>query len=689
MLIAPDGHRRQAAERQSSMLDTMPASQVPTLNSVCESMAHQLSEVQNGRLDRLTEPDLHSLEGTPVGEVVSAFRLTAFESGVLLLAAAMELQTAVMLSACAEELNLTDRPMTAFLTPYALRRWLPPCPAGSDLRAFQPAGVLLHYGLIRVEPSPLGGGGEAMSVVRITSGALSFLHGHWQLSGETEDLLQTAQPQGRLAEGQERAATELRAMFEQCRQRQEYPPIVNLYGEHLETLQEVAQSLGDLPCWTLDLEQVRQRVRQAGTFQPVLSVLLRDLCLIQGTLLVLGDEIEHTEEPGTDRRDDVGEGVLGPLWNTLQLPVIVMSRDPLRIKSQRGVYTLAVENPRPEEQVECWISALGLPRLQSSQAVGSLEQLVTQFTLSASRIQALADLLRRKLELQGGARPQVPQIMDLLWQLCRAEGRKAFQGVAEHVQSRASWEQLVLPAADLTTLREIAAQVRLRHKVYRTWGYDQPGRGMGITVLFGGVSGGGKTFAAEVLANELNLDLFRVDLSKVTSKYIGETEKNLKQVFDAADEGGAVLLFDEADSVFGKRGEVQGGNDRYANMTTNYLLQRMEAYRGLAILTTNFEGNIDSAFMRRIRFTLNFSKPDYDARVELWKRVFPGNLHLGTLDYPLLARWDASGATIRSVALNASFIAETRGEAISTEIVREAIEREVRRQGRLRVSLNG
>lgn len=444
-----------------------------------------------------------------------------------------------------------------------------------------------------------------------------------------------------------------------------------------------------MTCWTLDLDQVRHRVRQAGTLQPVLSVLLRDLCLVQGTLLVLGDDTNHTEEPGTDRRDDVGEGVLATLWNTLQIPVIVLSRDPLRIKSQRGVYTLAVENPRPEEQVECWISALGLPRLQSSQAVGSLEQLVTQFTLSASRIQALADLLRRKLELRGEARPQVSQVMDLLWQLCRAEGRKAFQGVAEHVQSQASWDQLVLPAADLTTLREITSQVRLRHKVYRTWGYDQPGRGMGITVLFGGVSGGGKTFAAEVLANELNLDLFRVDLSKVTSKYIGETEKNLKQVFDAADEGGAVLLFDEADSVFGKRGEVQGGNDRYANMTTNYLLQRMEAYRGLAILTTNFEGNIDSAFMRRIRFTLNFSKPDYDARVELWKRVFPGNLHLGALDYPLLARWDASGATIRSVALNASFIAETRGEAISTEIVREAIEREVRRQGRLRVSLNG
>lgn len=216
------------------MLGPMPPSRLPTLNSVCELMAHQLTEVQHGRLDRFTEPDLQDLEGTPIGAVVGTFRLTAFESGVLLLAAAMELQTAVMLSACA---------------------------AGSDLRAFQPSGVLVQFGLIRVEPSPLGGGGEAMSVVRVTPGALSFLYGHWQLSSETEDLLQTACPQGRLAEGQERAAAELRAVLEQCRQRQECPPIVNLYGEHLETLQEVAQSLDDLPCWTLDLDQVRQRAR--------------------------------------------------------------------------------------------------------------------------------------------------------------------------------------------------------------------------------------------------------------------------------------------------------------------------------------------------------------------------------------------------------------------------------------------
>lgn len=206
----------------------MPPSRLPTLNSVCELMAHQLTEVQHGQLDRLTKPDLQDLEGTPIEAVIRTFGLSAFESGVLLLAAAMELQTAVMLSACAEELNLTDRPMTAFLTPYALRRWLPPCPAGSDLRAFQPSGALVQFGLIRVEPSPLGGGGEAMSVVRITPGALTFLYGHWQLSSETEDLLQSAHPQGRLAEGQERAAAELRAVLEQCRQRQECPPIVNL-----------------------------------------------------------------------------------------------------------------------------------------------------------------------------------------------------------------------------------------------------------------------------------------------------------------------------------------------------------------------------------------------------------------------------------------------------------------------------
>ena len=172
----------------------------------------------------------------------------------------------------------------------------------------------------------------------------------------------------------------------------------------------------------------------------------------------------------------------------------------------------------------------------------------------------------------------------------------------------------MLPGCQLQTLREIAAQVRQRAKVYETWGFAAKGtRGLGISALFAGASGTGKTMAAEVLASELRLDLYRIDLSQVVSKYIGETEKNLRRVFDAAEEGGAVLLFDEADALFGKRSEVKDSHDRYANIEVSYLLQRMEAYRGLAILATNLKSALDPAFLRRLRFVVQFPFPDTGA----------------------------------------------------------------------------
>ncbi len=169
-------------------------------------------------------------------------------------------------------------------------------------------------------------------------------------------------------------------------------------------------------------------------------------------------------------------------------------------------------------------------------------------------------------------------------------------------------------------LDEVGVHVRNRMKVYETWGFaSKSSRGLGISALFAGPSGTGKTMAAEVLANELRLDLYRIDLSSVVSKYIGETEKNMRRAFDAAKAGGAILLFDEADALFGKRSEVKDAHDRYANTEVNYLLQRMEAYQGLAILTTNTKDALDSAFLRRIRFVVQFPFPDAAHRAEIWR----------------------------------------------------------------------
>ncbi len=245
------------------------------------------------------------------------------------------------------------------------------------------------------------------------------------------------------------------------------------------------------------------------------------------------------------------------------------------------------------------------------------------------------------------------------------------------MDSGAEWDELVLPEMEKQVLRDAADQLRHRTKVYEKWGFGGKGkRGLGISALFAGGSGTGKTMAAEVLAREMRLDLYRIDLSAVVSKYIGETEKNLGRVFDAAEMGGVILLFDEADAIFGKRSEVKDARDRHANMEVAYLLQRMEAYPGLSILTTNLKNSIDQAFLRRIRFIVQFLFPDANQRAEIWRRVFPKNTPTEGLDARKLARLNVAGGNIRNIALNAAFIAAQAEEVVQMQHILQAAKSE-------------
>src|SRR5205807_3780897 len=252
-----------------------------------------------------------------------------------------------------------------------------------------------------------------------------------------------------------------------------------------------------------------------------------------------------------------------------------------------------------------------------------------------------------------------------LWEACRALARPRLDDLAQRILPAATWSDLVLPELQMRELHEISAHVRRRAKVYDDWGFAAKGeRGLGISALFAGASGTGKTMAAEVLANELRLDLYRIDLSAIVSKYIGETEKNLRRVFDAAEEGGAILLFDEADALFGKRSEVKDSHDRYANIEVSYLLQRIEAYRGLAILTSNLKNALDPAFMRRIRFIIHFPFPDSLQRVEIWRRIFPDETPTENLNIEKLAQLNLSGGNIRNLALGAAFCPADSSEPV-------------------------
>jgi ATP-dependent 26S proteasome regulatory subunit len=304
-----------------------------------------------------------------------------------------------------------------------------------------------------------------------------------------------------------------------------------------------------------------------------------------------------------------------------------------------------------------------------------LARMVQQFQFSPQQIRRVVRVAYEAAALRN---PESPVLAEAdLWLAARGHAVRSIEGLAEKIESSRSFDELVLPAEALQQLREIASQVEQRGRVYEQWGFGTKlSRGKGISALFAGPSGTGKTMAAEVLARHLQLDLYRIDLANVISKYIGETEKNLKRVFDAAEESGAILFFDEADALFGKRSEVRDSHDRYANIEINYLLQRMEDYRGLAILATNRKSLLDQAFLRRLRFLVDFPFPTVADRVRIWRGAFPRKASLGALDFDCLGRMEIAGGNICNIALNAAFLAAGAGGSINMEHVLTAARRE-------------
>jgi hypothetical protein len=338
----------------------------------------------------------------------------------------------------------------------------------------------------------------------------------------------------------------------------------------------------------------------------------------------------------------------------------------------QGSFAVDVVRPTAAEQEAEWRAVLG------EQAGEAPARLAGQFNLESRTI--------RQMERQAApaAEGDPRSLNDRVWDACLEFTRPRLDQLAQRLQPKATWDDIVLPDAESRLLHQIAAQVDQRGRVYQEWGFGQKmSRGLGISVLLAGESGTGKTMAAEVLANQLRLNLYRIDLSAVVSKYIGETEKNLRRLFDAAEYGGAILFFDEADALFGKRSEVKDSHDRYANIEINYLLQRMEAFGGLAILATNMKSSLDQAFMRRLRFVVNFPFPGVAQRKEMWRKVFPPQTPAAGLDFDQLARLNLTGGNIHSAALNAAFLAAQAGGPVTMAMVLEAARTELKKLGRV------
>ena len=612
-------------------------------------------------------PSTSSLAATSnfaVDQIRQIFALSDFEHDLLLLCAGVELEADVA-PLCAAAQGDPQRPYVTFSLALAVL----PQP---HWQALAPDRPLRRWKLIEV------GTGNALttSPLRIDEQILHYLMDKCYLNERLMGMATPIVAPDVLVDSHQALAEQAVHTWHVISQAGGQLPILQLCGSDLANQRAIAATTCNrlnLVPYAVAAELLPADLHNLTTVKCLWE---REFRLNQAALV-----LEWFDMGVVDAKQD---HAIASLLENLEAPVMVLGRD-RRQQNARPFLTLEVNTPTADEQQMLWQQALG------EAAIGLDDQmahLISHFNLSAPTIQTLGTKAQTYWQLQKGQSqkeqlqkqpdaPSSPTLQAVLWNLCRTQARPRLDSLAQRIESTTGWADLILPDREMQVMHSIALQLRQRLKVYQEWGFGKKNqRGLGISALFAGASGTGKTLAAEVLANELHLDLYRIDLSAVVSKYIGETEKNLGRVFDAAETGGAILLFDEADSLFGKRSEVKDSHDRHANMEVSYLLQRMESYRGLSVLTTNLKGSIDQAFLRRIRFILNFPFPDQTQRAEIWRHVFPKETPTENLDIWKLAKLSIAGGNIRSIALNAAFLAAEANETLQMKHILEAARNE-------------
>jgi hypothetical protein len=617
--------------------------------------------------------------------LVARFGLSPFERDVLLLCLAPELDpTFERLYAYVQD-DVTRRYPTAHLALALLGDETPGDPA-----SFLPEAPLRRFGLLVVEPGTTPAAALGARPLRLDDRIAACLRGDYRAAERPDErlagLLAAAPPSPVPPDDAELAERLARALGAGNRW-----PLVNLVGPpdagQLAVARLLTERLG-LRLFQLDAG----RLPASGPDQlEMLRLAAREALLLRAGLFV---EIEAGEaaERASALVEHLPAGVLlvassRERWSLPVETVVARVQRP-DAAVQRGLWrqalSLCAGNPRgptkrgarsPEDR-----KAEGRPAPEREAAI---EAVVQQFDLGPLAIGRAAAAARARRRLRAPGEDREPEAEDL-WGACRELAGGRIEDLAQRIAPGATWEEIVLPEEAFRQLEEIAAQVAHRGRVYEQWGFGaRLSRGRGISALFSGPPGTGKTMAAEVLAAHLQLDLYRIDLSGVVSKYIGETEKNLRRVFDAAEESGAILFFDEADALFGKRTEVKDSHDRYANIEVNYLLQRMEDYRGLAILATNRKSALDRAFLRRLRFLLEFPSPDWESRRRIWRKVFPPQTPLEELDFDFLARMEIAGGNIRNIAVNAAFLAAAENAPVRMAHLMRAAQREYAKLDRM------
>ncbi len=608
-------------------------------------------------------------ETSALAQLCTQFNLSPFERDILLFCAGMEIEPNFQ-SLCAKaQRNSSNK---NYPTLGLVLSVFP----GASWRVLSPQSSLQYWQLLQIEPGFI----LTKSSLRIDKRILCYLLGEKVSDEQLAGIIKPISLQMNvhlLPTSQSILVEQLINIWSDCKGTNSFP-VVQLSRSDRSTKYNIAlvacQRLG------FNLQTISAAVLPTNPQE------LNQLCLrcsreaiLSNSFLLLDCDHPNFIEPGR-------EIAICQFIESINTPLILSSNE-RKLSCQCPLVDFDIPQLSHEEQKALWKIHLGAA---AAELIGQIENLAAQFNLNSATIQAACD----RFKIQNSKFPQNTDFSPpsqgglggisqdyshptQLWDFCRIHARTQLEDLGQIINATATWNDLVLSTQRRQLLTNIATHLRQRLKVYQEWGFaNKSSRGLGISALFYGPSGTGKTMAAEVLANEFRLDLYRIDLSRVVSKYIGETEKNLRRIFDAAETGSAILLFDEADALFGKRTDVKDSHDRYANIEVSYLLQRMESYQGLAILTTNFQSILDSAFERRIRFAIEFPFPEAEARSQIWQRIFPTQTPTQGLNYQKLGQLKVAGGNIRNIALNAAFLAAEAGEAVKMKHILQATQGE-------------
>jgi hypothetical protein len=567
----------------------------------------------------------------PLDVLAEKLDLSEFEGDLLLLAAAAELHgpAAEALARWHGDVHQTNPTMAIAIQRFDDAHW----------SALAPGRPLRYYGLVELK----SGASLTSRPIAIDERVLHHLLGIDYLDDRLAHILRHQRQAHPLPH---QHATAAQRLSELIHLGDTIPQLVGLHRtDRLAVAASAAATIGH-DCFVLDADDIPTSPADRDGF---VRLWTREVLLSGGLLVIdVGPRTSADSERAAARLADQLPAAVISARESVDLlgPSVEVRVDPVGPTERAGLYAGVIDGEVPE-----------------------VARVADQFALSVGQMLASAHEAAHRAG-------ESSDLGEALWASARAQARPGLQLLAQRIVAVATWDDLVIPEQQKAQLEHLADQVAHRTTVYEDWGFRaKGGRGLGITALFSGPSGTGKTMAAEVLGNHLDLDVYRIDLSSVVSKYIGETEKNLRRVFDAAEAGGAILLFDEADALFGKRSEVKDSHDRYANIEVSYLLQRMEEYRGLAILTTNDSEAIDEAFVRRLRFIVRFPYPSVNARQRIWLQVWPDGMGDG-LDHDLLARYELAGGNIRSVAVDAAFRAAAAGTQVTMDHVYDALKAE-------------